>query len=142
MKKLSVILVVFSLLFSVSCKEETKEITPSQMKQVMAAHDEVMPKMGTIGKLVAELNPMADSTEAGAPYLKAKHDLQKSHTAMMDWMKGFGDRFDSDEIMKGKALSPEKQEWLNEEQEKVEDLKTLINTSIANAEQLLNKKQN
>ena len=103
----------------------------------MAIHDEVMPEMSPLSKLVAQLKPMADSTEAGRPYQKAMKDLQNSHKAMMDWMAGFGNRFDSEEIMKGKALTPEKEKWLLEEEEKVKALKEQINSSIAQAQELL-----
>jgi len=52
-------------------------------------------------------------------------------------MKGFGNRFDSDEIMKGKALTEEKQKWLEEEDTKVKVLREHINSSIEKAENLL-----
>ncbi len=127
-----------TLIFFLSCKEEEKKPeTLTQMKEVMAIHDEVMPKMGTIGKLVSELKPKADSTEKGIVYDKAMKDLQAAHKSMMDWMKGFGDRFTSDEILNGAALTEQKQEWLNEEEKKVKALKLQINNSIENAEKLL-----
>lgn len=110
-----------------------------QMEKVMAIHDEVMPKMGTIGKLVAELKPKVDSTEMGMEYGKAMKDLQASHQSMMDWMRGFGDRFDSDEILNGKALTEQKQKWLDEEEVKVKALKEEINSSIERAETILKK---
>jgi len=121
-----------------SCKEEKKESkTPSQMKQIMVIHDEVMPKMGDIGKLVAELKPKVDSTEIGRHSEKAMKDLQAAYKSMMDWMQGFGDRFDSDEIMNGKALTDQKQQWLDEEEKKVKALRKQIYSSIENAEVLL-----
>jgi len=129
----TLILVIF-----ISCKEkEKKSESLTQMKEVMAIHDEVMSKMGTISKLVAELKPKVDSTEAGMSYGNAMKDLQAAHKSMMDWMKGFGDRFTSDEILNGAALTEQKQEWLNEEEEKVKALKIQINSSIENAEKLL-----
>ena len=138
MKQLIFLLTI--LVATGSCKNEKKASEqPSQMKQVMAIHDDVMPKMSTIGKLVAELKPMVDSTETGIQYNKAMKDLQASHKSMMDWMKGFGDRFDSDEILNGKELTEQKQEWLDEEEVKVKALREQINTSIANAEALLEK---
>jgi Sec-independent protein translocase protein TatA len=109
------------------------------MDQVMAVHDEVMPKMGTLGKLVGELKEKVDTTEVGQEYEKAMKDLQKANRAMMNWMKNFGDRFDSDEILYGKELSEQKQQWLNEEEEKVNALKEQINGSIERAEALLSK---
>ena len=109
------------------------------MDQVMAIHDEVMPKMSTLGKLVGELKSKVDTTETGQAYEAAMRDLQASHNSMMDWMKEFGDRFNSDEILNGKALTEQKQKWLDEEEVKVKALKEQINTSIAKAEELLKK---
>lgn len=122
-------------LFMASCREAEKE--PSRMEQVMAIHDSVMPEMGTISRLVAELKPLADSTEQGQAYRRAMQDLQKAHTAMMDWMQGFGERFDHEEIMKGKALSPEKKTWLAEEEVKVRAMQDQVMGSIQRARALL-----
>ncbi|AKA34770.1 hypothetical protein VC82_1127 [Flagellimonas lutaonensis] len=109
------------------------------MQEVMAIHDEVMPKMSKLGKLVAELKTKVDTTETGRQYEAAMKDLQAAHKAMMDWMQGFGDRFDSDEILNGKELTPQKQQWLDEEEEKVKALREQINLSIERAEKLLKK---
>ena len=135
-------LAFITLLFIVtSCKTEPKkaEATTSKMQEVMAVHDEVMPKMSTISKLVAQLKPMADSTETGKEYMSAMKDLQAAHKSMMDWMQGFGARFDSDEILNGKELSAEKKQWLLEEEKKVSQLKKDINGSISRAEELLSE---
>ena len=118
-----------------SCKDQNKE--NSQMKNVMAVHDEVMPKMGTISKLVSQLDEKITNDTASDNYAAAREDLKEAHKAMMDWMKGFGDRFDGDEILNGKALTEEKQKWLDEEEAKVKALKDQINSSIKQAEDLL-----
>jgi len=128
------------LFLSVSCKEEKKAVEkPTQMEQVMAIHDEVMPKMGKIGRLVGKLKSKVDTTTTGMEYEKAMKGLQEANTSMMDWMQSFGNRFNSDEVMDGKELTPEKQEWLNEEEEKMKMVKEKINSSIAKAEALLNE---
>ena len=137
MKKVFSILICTVLFMSFSCKQEKKAEGPTQMEKVMAIHDEVMPKMGTIGKLVGELKAKVDTTEMGQKYEVAMKDLQEANTAMMDWMKDFGDRFNSDEILNGKELSEEKQQWLDEEEEKVKMVKEKINSSIERAEALL-----
>ncbi len=140
MRYVGSIILALGLFLISSCKEKGK--TPesnTQMEEVMAIHDEVMPKMGTLGKLVGELKPRVDSTETGLAYQKAMTDLQDAHKAMMDWMRDFGNRFNSEEILEGKALSAEKQQWLDEEEEEVKALKEQINGSIARAEALLNK---
>ncbi|MFT6995901.1 MAG: hypothetical protein ACJA1P_002646 [Maribacter sp.] len=138
MKKVTLLLVIACLITVFSCKEEKKAEDSSQMQQVMAVHDEVMPKMSKLGQLVGKLKPMADSLGMDSPQGKAMLDLQDANKSMMDWMQGIGKRFDADEIMKGKALTEEKQKWLDEEEEKVNAVKEKINSSIANAEGLLN----
>ncbi|WP_422857929.1 hypothetical protein ACOKFD_10740 [Flagellimonas sp. S174] len=131
------IIFAFSFIF-LSCKEQKRAPEgPTQMEQVMAIHDEVMPKMGKLGKLVGELKSKVDTTEVGQQYEVAMKDLQDANKAMMDWMMNFGNRFDSDEILEGKALTEQKQQWLDEEEEKVKVLKEQINSSIEKAESLL-----
>lgn len=137
MKKIIFLLLIATSVLSFSCKEE-KNVDTAQMKKVMAIHDEVMPKMGHLAKMVGELGSKEDSTELGLKYKEARKDLQDAHQSMMDWMRGFGDRFDPDEILNGKELSAEKKKWLDEEEEKVKALRNQINTSIAKAEALLN----
>jgi len=128
--------VIICTLFS--CKEETPK--PSQMQRVMAIHDEVMPKMGKLSSLVGKLKPMADSLGINSPENKAMEGLQDANESMMQWMQNFGTTFNSEEIIQGKELSPEKRIMLDNEKEKVSEVKEKINTSIANAEALLNKK--
>lgn len=123
---------ILALMFF-SCKDET----PTQMQQVMAVHDEVMPKMSTIGRLISQLDAKIKETDSTETLVNARQDLRDANTAMMDWMKGFGNRFDSDEIMKGKELTDEKQKYLNEEEAKVKALRDRMNASITNAEALL-----
>jgi len=126
--------------FMFSCKEDGKKDTKletPQMKEVMAIHDEVMPRMSTIGKLVGELKPKIDSTETGMQYEAAMKDLQEAHKGMMEWMQDFGDTFDSDEILNGKALSEEKQKLLDAEETKIKEVRNAINSSIEKAETLL-----
>ena len=134
---LSLLLVGSLVIFS--CQEAKKDKGLTKMEEVMAIHDEVMPEMSTISKLVAELKPLVDSTAAGQEYDKAMKDLQAAYKSMMDWMGGFGDRFDHAEIMEGKALSEEKQKWLLEEEVKAKAMRDQILTSIARAKELLEK---
>ena len=139
MKNILYTLAIATLITFTSCKETKKTEEPSKMENVMSIHDEVMPKMGTLGKLVGQLKPMADSLGAESVEAKAIKDLQEANRSMMDWMQGFGDRFDSEEIMDGKELSDEKKQWLKEEEEKVLQVKENINSSIERAEEILSK---
>lgn len=136
MKK--IIILFLSFLFILSCKEAKNNSNDNtQMEEVMAIHDEVMPKMGKIGSLVAALRKKIDTDQGSAIDKKAMEDLQDAHKTMMDWMQGFGDKFDSDEILNGKTLTLPKLKLLDEEEKKVNIVKEKINTSIAKAEILL-----
>lgn len=129
----------FILFTTFSCKNKTEAQAEeqSQMQEVLAIHDEVMPKMGTIGNLITRIDERIKVTDSTEALLNASQDLKYSHKAMMDWMKTFGERFDSDEILKGKALSDEKQKYLDEEEIKVKALRDKINSSIKSAQELL-----
>lgn len=140
MRKYILIVITLFAILAISCKEDKKvEVSEAstQMKEVMAIHDEVMPKMGEIGRLVAALRKKIDADQGNSADKKAMEGLQDAHKSMMDWMKGIGDRFEPDEIMNGKALNEEKKQWLNEEEEKVKIVKEKINSSIAKAKALL-----
>lgn len=142
MKKsfLIVITLLMSLVFS--CKEDKKtEVSSetSQMKQVIAIHDEVMPKMSEIGSLVAALRKKIDTDQGSAVDKKTMEDLQDAHKSMMEWMQDLGDNFDSEEILDGKALTPAKQTLLDKEEERVKIVKEKINSSIAKAKALLSE---
>ena len=127
---------LFSLLLF-SCKDNEKSQAPTQMQQVMAVHDEVMPKMSTINKLISQLDEKIQVADSSEIYEKASQDLKEANKAMFDWMKGFTDRFDREEITNKKALSAEKQKFLDEEEVKVNALRDQMNTSIKNAKALL-----
>ncbi len=108
----------------------------TKMQQVLATHDVIMEKMPELVQLVSKLQPQVDSTKSGQKFQKAIDDLKSSNQAMMEWMQGFGERFTADEMMKNKALTEEKKQWLLEEEEKVNSLREQINASIQKAQQL------
>jgi len=150
MKKYSLIILSLTILSILSCKQEKKievslesnqEVSKetSQMEEVIAIHDEVMPKMSKIGRLVAALRKKIDSDQGTAIDKQAMEDLQDAHKSMMDWMQGLGTKFDPAEIRDGKALTPEKQGLLDEEEAKIKIVKEKINSSIESAEKLLNE---
>lgn len=139
MRKIILLVTIPLIILASSCKEDKENI---QMKEVMAIHDKVMPKMSQLGSLVGELNDKEkDSTDLRIQYEQARKDLQDANKSMMDWMQNFGNRFDHDEILNGKELSEQKKQWLDEEEEKVKALQEEINSSIENAKKLLNKKE-
>ena len=130
--------VLLTLFLALSCAE--KKQTDTRMQEVIAVHDSVMPKMGQIGQLISQLKPLADSTTSDSNYADAITDLEQANAAMMNWMQGFGDRFDYAEIQEGKTLSAQKSEWLDEELVKVKEMARAMNESISQAESLLKNK--
>lgn len=128
---------IFICLFLVTFSSYGQESTP--MQQVMTAHDEVMTKMPKLVKLINALQPKVDTTQSGQKHQHAINSLKSSNSSMMKWMQGFGKRFTADEMLKGKALSDEKKEWLAEENKKIEALRKEINASILKAELLLDQ---
>lgn len=109
----------------------------SKMEEVMVAHDEVMDKMPQLSRLINKLQTRANASYKKEKYEKAIADLKSANKSMMDWMQAFGQRFEADEMLKGKKLSEQKQKWLLEEEKNVALLKEEIESSIARAEEVL-----
>ncbi|MCB0457270.1 MAG: hypothetical protein R2776_06030 [Flavobacteriaceae bacterium] len=121
-----------------ACKEKvTEPAGPTQMEQVIAIHDELMPKMGTVGELIAKLEASMDSTQVDSMKLTAIQNLKGTNQEMMTWMMDFGNAFDSAEVLDGKELSEEKIKTLTGFQESVNNLKSSMEAAIAHAEKLL-----
>lgn len=124
-----------------SCAEPSKKSEPTSqdpysMESVMAVHDEVMPKMSEIARLIDELKPLSEKNP-DSPYTNAIAALQKSHKAMMDWMGDIGEAFTPDEILKGAELSEEKKARLKLEAERINEVKTLMLNSIQEGKRLI-----
>jgi len=140
MKKYVLVITSFLLVLGLSCKEDKKVEKAqemSQMNQVMAMHDEVMPKMSKINKLATDLRKRIDGDERGTVEKKAMEDLQAANESMMDWMQEFMGHFTLDEINKGAPLSKEKQLLLDADEQKMIDVKNKMEISIKNAQALL-----
>ncbi len=105
----------------------------------MVLHDEIMPKMGDLFKLVEQLKSKPETPEKKTNIDLAKKELQISNKAMMSWMNNFGKSFDKYEVSGKKALTKEKQQMLNEEEIKLKALDEIINTSMVNVKKLLAK---
>ncbi|MUH35339.1 hypothetical protein D9O36_05760 [Zobellia amurskyensis] len=119
------------------CAQDATAV-PTKMEEVMESHDVVMDKMPVISKLINKLQTKANASYKKSKYENAIADLKNANESMMTWMENFGKRFDADEMLKGKTLTPKKQEWLLEEEKKVSLLDEEIDLSIAQAEAVLN----
>ncbi len=147
-KFLTFCFLVFTLAF-VSCKDDNKQKEGSQqeqvddssaqMKEVMAIHDEVMPKMSELNAMIVKLEAEVDSTTArGQEAATIVFELQDAYKSMMTWMKDFSQGFTTEEIMDGSELNEEKKQLLNQEEEKVRIVRDKINGSLEKAKSFLN----
>lgn len=142
MKPLKLIFTVATIaVVAISCEsnELEKKAYDALMKNVMAVHDEVMPKMGEINTLIGQLEAKADTTELGQKFADAKKELETASTGMMDWMQGFGEKFEVGENVTDSLL--QKLEMLKTEQESIQKVKEQINSSIEKAKALLQENQ-
>ena len=115
---------------------DTHELT--QMQRLVKAHDHVMATdMGKTVRLIGQLQDRENKTIIPEKHQIAIDDLKAANQAMVDWMQGFGARFDVDEMYKSKPLTDQKKEWLNEEEVKFYEMKDQLNSSIKAAEGLL-----
>jgi len=135
MKKIIPFLVIAAFINFSTAQDADKKLT--KMEQVMASHDEVMDEMPKLSKLINKLQTKANASYDKKTYENAIRDLKSANKSMMTWMTGFGKRFEADEMLKGKALSEQKQKWLLEEESKVTALKEEIELSIAQAQELI-----
>lgn len=157
MKKILTVLIVAGSVTIISCgggdknhdhsghkKDEPKTATDSLYSEVMAGHDEVMPKMGKIRGAQKEAQRLIDSiaalptkAQAEAASLKTKleelvKDLSYADFAMDKWMTEFN--MDS-----AKDNMEQRLKYLAEEKLKVNKVKDAILNSLAKADSLLKR---
>jgi hypothetical protein len=101
--------------------------------QVMAVHNEVMPKTGEIYQLKKELkDKILVEPGRSKDFEQAIAELDSADHSMMDWMHKFNE---PDSVTQEVA-----REYLENEMVKINQVKELINTSIQKAKDQLGKK--
>ena len=135
--KSAIPLFLIVLLMFASCENAKDRL----YKQVMAVHDEIMPKMGAIMKYKKQLNKKIDTLiEEGndanadkiAELTQAIADLDNSHEEMMNWMREFDNDFEG-------MVNEEVMEYLNNQKKKIENVGKVTNSALSNAEKILAK---
>lgn len=129
-----ILVAILSITLFASCKntaDNNKSSTTSTLyDDVVAIHDEVMPKMGTIHNYKKELQAIVDTL--GNPEISAKLtesiiDLKEADDAMMSWMANFV----------APKEEPQRTEYLKKEMTSIKEVKSKMLSSIDLAEQLL-----
>lgn len=144
MKRSLILLLVFVVI--ASCKEKTEKTSNetteevTQMEEIVAVHDELMPKMSEISLLITQLEERMDSTQADSIRQVVVMDLKSANEAMMTWMMDFSKDYDSEEVMEGKELTPEKEALLDTYTSSVMELKDKMEGAMERAQALLNQK--
>lgn len=130
-----------AILFTISCgssNTNTDCTSDECLKQeaydkVIAAHDEVMPKLSYIselkGRIEEQMNATEDSLEV-ANWKELMINLDVADEAMWVWMRQFNSDLEDESIEDALA-------YLKSEQEHIDEVARKINTSIANAEEKL-----
>jgi hypothetical protein len=100
---------------------------------VIAVHDEVMPKMSYISELKGQIEQRMNETDDSlviAPWQELMVNLDVADEVMWVWMRQFNS--DLEEIDIDEAMA-----YLKAEQEKIDEVARKINEAIAEAEQKL-----
>ena len=109
--------------------------------EVIALHDEIMPKMNELSKLQEELSITdSDSTAIDEKRQEAILKLKKADDNMMMWMHNFTDTYVKDRKPVAKMTQDELQtaiDGLEAELKKVNELKDFTNQSITQAQNLI-----
>lgn len=125
--------------FILACSDkEAKKEKDMLMEQVMAAHDEVMPKMGELRRLSKDLKAKADSlTALNDPALAgeiqqltfAAEKIESANESMMVWMRQF-------EQPDNEAPLSEVIAYLKDQKEKIDKVKEAMLKSLEEGKSL------
>lgn len=137
MKRLLLFTAMTVFILACSDKEAKKE-KDMLMEQVMAAHDEVMPKMGELRRLSKDLKAKADSlTALNDPALAgeiqqltfAAEKIESANESMMVWMRQF-------EQPDNEAPLSEVIAYLKDQKEKIDKVKEAMLKSLEEGKSL------
>lgn len=137
------VMLVLVLVGSVACKNQSTvaESTPSEEEQlekkrwdeVMVIHDDVMPKMGDIAKAQKKLRALSVEP-VDSVILQQLAELETAEEAMWAWMHELKPAPEREAMAHSDYLK-----YLDEEEEKISEVRDMMLTSISNAESLIAK---
>ena len=127
------------LLFISSCGDGGKAERETLRDEVMAVHDEVMPKMGDLRKTRKSLEALSDSLRSDTTNTEKLQKLGSraieiavANEAMMGWMRQY-----NPEIMEDGTPHEEVMSYLNEQKESIEKVRDQMNQALALGEEAL-----
>ena len=130
MKYLSLLFIVVL----VACGPSKKEELQTLKDEVIAIHDEVMPKMGELRKTRMALESLADSlmttdSTKAAMFIELASDISMANEGMMEWMRAFEPEFE--------GTDEEIQQYLEEQKVAVQKVKDNMNGSLEKGKEAL-----
>ena len=131
------ILLLSTALFALVACNKNKANDEAQEKklidEVMAVHDEVMPKGDELMSLKSKLDSVAKVSSDSLKIKDLVAGLDSADNQMSDWMEAY-----DPDIVKGKSHE-EIVKYFEEEKGKITQVKNLTNSSIEKAQKFLNK---
>jgi hypothetical protein len=128
------ILITISLLASLTaCQKNKEDKQKTMISEVMAVHDEVMPKMDDIMSLKSSLDSVIKVSPDSAKAKTLYSNLDIADNQMMDWMGNY-----DSESVKGKS-EVEISKYFADQKTKITEVKVLTNKSIDEAKIFLEK---
>ena len=116
-----------------ACQKNAEDKQKLMISEVMAVHDEVMPKMDDIMSLKSSLDSAIKVSPDSAKAKKLYSALDVADNQMMDWM----DNYDSESV-KGKSQE-EISKYFAEQKTKITEVKIMTVKSIEEAKVFLGK---
>lgn len=122
------------LLISFSCQKEQKDELAILKEEVMALHDEVMPKMSELRYTQKALMLQADSLMSldslrSATLSGASNEIIAANEAMMNWMRNYEPDF--------QGTKEEIIDYLKQQKMAIQKVKDDMESSLQNGKQLI-----
>ncbi len=99
-------------------------------EQVMAVHDEVMPKMGELRKVEKSLRELSPGNPDSVVIITEANAIKAASDGMMQWMRNYEPDFEGSE--------EEYIEYLNTQMKEIEKVRDDMNSSLEAGKQRLN----
>ena len=132
MKKLKILIPII-LLTSLSACDKKPDNQKVMIDEVMAIHDEVMPKMDEIMSLKSSLDSASKVSPDSVKARELSSALEVADNKMMDWMEEY-----NPDLLKGKSAD-EITKYYADEKAKISGVKDLTDKSIEDAKAFLSK---
>lgn len=128
-----IITTIFLSTLLIGCQKNAEDKQKLMINEVMAVHDEVMPKMDDIMSLKSSLDSAIKVSPDSAKAKKLYSALDVADNQMMDWMENY-----DSESVKGKS-EEQISKYFADQKTRITEVKVLTVKSIEDAKKFLRK---